>query len=377
MKVKIDSRTLEPGDIYIPVKGKNFDGHDFILDALNKGAKVMDVDLTSYAKSYRKKLNCKVIGVTGSAGKTTVKDLLASVLGQKFNVVKTKENLNNEIGVPLTVLQADFDTDILIVEMAMRNKGEIRHLAQIAKPTHAVITSIGMTHVELLKTQRNIALAKAEIFTKALKWEPSPRYAFINFSTPYYDLLKKKAETNGFSVFPFDGQDKPDQNINLCYQVGRHFGLSQDEILSGLSQYQSSSHRLKIIKKNTFILIDDTYNANPDGVLFSLQYLRRFSGRKILVLGDMLELGEFSEKEHLSIGPLAAEHGIDLIFTLGKHSAVLSNLSSDDLPVYSFANKQELHDHLIPEIKSGDVVLIKGSRGMKLEETVDEINRVL
>jgi UDP-N-acetylmuramoyl-tripeptide--D-alanyl-D-alanine ligase len=180
----IDSRELKPGDVFIPLKGETHDGHDFIKDALQKGATVLDVDLTSYAKAYRKKLKCAVIGITGSAGKTTTKDLLAAVLGQKFKVVKTMENQNNEIGVPITILRADYSTDILIVEMAMRNKGEIGHLASIVRPTHSIITSIGMTHIENFPSQKAIANAKAEIFKTPASWEKAPRYAFLNYSTP-------------------------------------------------------------------------------------------------------------------------------------------------------------------------------------------------
>jgi UDP-N-acetylmuramoyl-tripeptide--D-alanyl-D-alanine ligase len=377
MKVKIDSRDLEPGDIFIPVRGPRFDGRDFIKEALAKGARVLDVDLTKYAKAYRKKLTCKVIGITGSAGKTTVKDLVASVLSQKYKVVKTKENLNNEFGVPLTILQADFDTEILIVEMAMRHKGEIGHLTQIVRPTHAIITSIGMTHIENLGSQKNIAKAKGEIFKKPLQTETSPRYAFLNFSSPFYTYLKDKAESCNYSVLPFEGQDKPDQNINLCYQVGRHFGLSRDEVNVGLASYNPSSHRLNVIKKNNITLIDDCYNANPDGVLFSLQYLRRFSGRKILVLGDMLELGDFSKEAHQAVYNQAVENGISILFTVGQHSRVLQDLSTDALPVYSFLDKKAMHHHLIPELKAGDVILVKGSRGMKLEETVEALHHVL
>ena len=162
----IDTRTLEPGDIFIPIKGPRFDGRDFIDDAIKKGARVLDVDLAKFATNYRKKLKCYVIGVTGSAGKTTVKDLLTAILSQKYNVVSTSQNQNNEIGVPLTLLKADHQTDILIVEMAMRNLGDMTYLTKMVRPTHTVITNIGLSHIELLKTQRNVAKAKSEIFER-------------------------------------------------------------------------------------------------------------------------------------------------------------------------------------------------------------------
>ncbi len=374
-RVVIDSREVEPGDIFIPIKGEHHDGHAFIDEVIRKGGQVLDVDIAQYAKQYRKKLKCPIIGVTGSAGKTTVKDLLASVLGQKYTVVKTLENQNNEIGVPLTVLRADYSTEILIVELAMRHPGEIGQLARIVRPTHTVITSVGMTHVEILKTPRKIALAKAEIFTAPLSAETAPRYAFLNHSSGFYDLLHRKATAKGYTIFPFGGQDKPDQNINLCTTIGHHFGLTDVQIAAGFAQFESSSHRLKVShlsgSAGAITLVDDTYNANPDGVAYSLQYLRRFNGRKILVLGDMLELGEYSEAAHQGVVDQALDAGVDVIFTYGPASA---NMKSEDVSIVSFLDKAQLHQVVLDELKAGDVVLVKGSRGMKMEETVEYVS---
>jgi UDP-N-acetylmuramoyl-tripeptide--D-alanyl-D-alanine ligase len=365
----IDTRIIEPGDIFIPVKGPNFDGHDFINDALKKGAKILDVDLTQYAKAYRKKLTCSVIGITGSAGKTTTKDLLYAILSQRFNVIKTEQNQNNEIGVPLTILKADASTDILIVEMAMRHKGEIAHLSRIARPTHSIITNIGLTHMEQFQTARDIAKAKAEIFTPALPWQPTPRYAYLNHTTPFYELLKKRAERYNYTIYPFGGTDKPDQNLNLCYQIASHFDISQAEVLTGLKQFHPSDHRLAIVPLTDAItLIDDSYNANPDGVTYALQYMKHFTGRKILILGDMLELGTESEAAHQGIIPECINANIDIIFTLGPNSA---KIISPDIPLYAFLDRDALHAQLLPELKHNDIVLVKGSRGMKMEDTVN------
>ena len=157
MDICTDSRQIKPGQIFIPIQGPNFDGRKFIDEAVRKGAQILDVNLEDYAKKYRKKLKCHVIGITGSAGKTTAKDMLYYVLSQKFNVIRTEENQNNEIGVPLTILKADSSTDILIVEMGMRKRGEIAQLTRMVRPTHTVITIIDNAHIEILKTQRNIA----------------------------------------------------------------------------------------------------------------------------------------------------------------------------------------------------------------------------
>jgi UDP-N-acetylmuramoyl-tripeptide--D-alanyl-D-alanine ligase len=365
--ISIDSRTLEPGDIFIPVKGPNYDGHDFIPEAIKKGAQILDVDIPTHAKRYRKKLNCHVIGITGSAGKTTTKDLLYSVLSQRYTVVKTLENQNNELGAPLTVLRADDSTDILIVEMGMRGLGEIHHMAQIVRPTHAIITNIGMTHIERLETQRNIAVAKAEILVAKLPWERKHRHAFLNYKTPHYDLLLKKAKARKFQILPFGGEDRPEQNISLCFTVGRHFGLSDDEIHKGISSYKGSAHRMVRHHLRGALILDDSYNANPDGVAYALESLKRYKGRKILVLGDMRELGIHSKAAHDAIIPQAIDADVSALFCIGDETA---HMESDELSISHFKTQTSLNSALKDEIKEGDVVLIKGSRGMKLDETV-------
>lgn len=372
MRVCIDTRKLTPGDIYIPIKGPHFDGHDFIPEAIARGAsKILDKDIRLLARSYRKKLNCHVIGITGSAGKTTAKDMLAGMLSQKFKVVKTQENLNNEIGAPFTVLTADFDTEILIVEMAMRARHEIDYLTRIVRPSHVVVTNVGFTHIEFLKTQRNIALAKAEIMQKPLAWETHPRYAFLNHNTPYYALLENQAKRTGFTVLPYGGAIKPDQALNMCYSIGGHFGLTEEEIRQGLENYQASSHRLQVTHlANGATLIDDSYNANPDGVEYALDFIRRFQGRKLLVIGDMKELGTFSRKLHKQIASQALESNISIIYAFGEEAR---HIQSKAIPVYHFSDQQALNKMLKQEMKAGDVILIKGSRSMHLNHTVDAL----
>lgn len=375
MKVSIDTRTIEPGDYFIPVQGERFDGREFIPEAIKKGARILDVNLQSYAKRYRKKLKCAVVAVTGSAGKTTTKDMLYAMLSARFNVVKTEENQNNEVGVPLTVLKADATTDILILEMGMRARGQIRQLAQIGRPTHALITNIGLTHIELLGTQRSIALAKSEIFLPRLAWERELRTAYLNAESPYYSTMVKKATHAGFQVLPFAGHDKPEQNLNACFAVGRSFGLSDDEIRDGLANYQASAHRMaRFLLKDDVVLLDDSYNANPDGVMYSLHQLRRYSGRKILVLGDMLELGEYSAAEHHRIVDHALDSGVELIFAYGDQSRVMTT-TDEVLWIGHFDTKNELIDQLLDEIKPADVILVKGSRGMKMEQVSEAIQQ--
>ena len=370
MKVSIDSRTIKPGEFFIPVKGTNFDGKDFIHQAIKKGGILLDVDLWKYAENYRKKLRCHVIGITGSAGKTTYKDMLASVLSQGFNVQKTKENLNNEYGVPLTLLSADSSTDILIVEMGLRKKGDIKFLTKLVQPSHTVITCIGMTHIEFFDSQKQLAQAKAEIFQKQKTWQICSRFSFLNFNTPYYDLLQKKASTKNYHIIPFKGDNKIIETINCCYEIGHHFGLSPDKIQAGIDSFHSSSQRLKVKKLQCLTCIDDSYNANPDGVVYALQFLNQFEGRKILILGDMLELGTFSQDCHKQIIPFAIEQQINLILTYGPISQCMQ---SDQVDIYNFTDRSQLHTLLKSECKQGDIILVKGSRGLHMEKTVEFI----
>jgi len=374
MKISIDTRTIEKGDYFIPIRGPNFDGRDFIPEAIAKGAQILDVDIVKYAKKYRKKLKCRVIGITGSAGKTTMKDMLASMLSQRFKVVKTLENQNNEIGVPLTVLRADADTEVLIVEMAIRKQNDMPLLSKIVCPTDVVITGIGLTHIELLKTQRNIAVAKGKIFQKAYTWETAPRNAFINYSSPYNDLLSEKAKKCGYKVFPFTGDDKPEQALNGAVLVAKHFGLTDAEIEAGIAAFKPSSHRMSWIKFGGVTLLDDTYNANPDGVEYALQVLKRQSGRKVLVLGDMGELGHKAVEAHQQVERHAVEAGVQLLATVGSLS---KDIQSDTLERVHFEGNSDLSKFLKNEIKSGDTVLLKGSRSMKLEEVVKELSNYL
>jgi UDP-N-acetylmuramoyl-tripeptide--D-alanyl-D-alanine ligase len=368
MKISIDSRTIQPGDYFIPVKGRSFNGQTFISEAIEKGGRLLDVDIHTYTKKYRKKLKCHVIAITGSAGKTTTKDLLAAILSQKYNVVKTHENQNNEFGVPLTVLSASDDTEILIVEMGMRKKGDIDFLTNIVRPTHVVVTNIGVSHIEFFKNQKGIASAKSEIFKAPLKWETNRNLAFINFSSPYHDLLTKKATKTGYGIIGYSGETYTEATINLCYEIGHHFSVSDDEIEVGIASFESSSHRL--IKKvfKGALLIDDTYNSNPDGVTYALEHLKKYPGRKLFVFGDMLELGSVSDDAHQAIVEQSIEAGVSLLCTYGN---CCKKMKSDSLPMYHFEDKATLGEFIKMEIKDGDTVLIKGSRGLKMETIIE------
>jgi len=372
MKVSIDSRTIEPGDYFIPVKGPHVNGRDFIPDAIQKGGRLLDVDIHAFTKKYRKKLSCAVVAITGSAGKTTTKDILYSVLSRKYKVVKTKENQNNEYGVPLTLLSAEADTDICLVELGMRKKKDIDFLTRLVRPTHVIITNIGLAHIEFFKSQKELATAKSEIFLPPCAWENKSRTAFINFSTPFAEKLTNKARGYAYNVIGFSGKTYMDTTVNLCYEVGHHFSISDEDIQAGIASYESSKHRLSVSRHKGATIIDDTYNSNPDGVRYALEFLRRHEGRKILVFGDMLELGSMSEQAHKAVIEQALDAGVDILFTYGNESRVMV---SEDLSTMHFDSKETLVALLRSEIKSGDVILVKGSRGLKMETIIEELLR--
>ncbi|MBT6119999.1 hypothetical protein HOH45_00870 [bacterium] len=370
MNICIDSRKVTPGQLFIPVKGERFDGHDFIDEVIKKGGRVLDVKLSDYARDYRKKLSCSVIGITGSSGKTTVKDMVASVLSQKFKVVKTKQNQNNEIGVPLTLLDADYSTDIVIVEMGIRKLGDMSLLSSVVRPTHVVITNIGKTHLETFKSLKTVVKEKGKIFRKPLKSDIFNRQAFLNYNSFGYDDLNLKAESCQYNVTPVTGETAPDQNINLCYAIGQSFGLDNSMILKGIQDFKPSGHRQRVKRYSEVTVIDDVYNSNPNGMVYALQSLRNFTGRKIVVLGDMLELGRYGPIEHRRLIPYLKEADVSMIFSVGS---LVKEIKSSTCPNYHFESKLMLVKQLLQEIKLGDVVLVKGSRGMEMEIIVDKL----
>ena len=358
MPYSIDSRTVKPGDIFIPVKGEKFDGHDFIEQVKQKGATVLDVDLGEFAREHRRKFNIPVIAVTGSAGKTTTKDMLASVLSQKFNVLKSAENQNNEIGVPLTLLKIEPQHEIAIIEMGMRGLGQIEYLAKLTEPTHAVITNIGFTHIELLKTREAIATAKSEVIAKGVT-------VFLNRRDDYFDFIKDTADSNHATVVPYAYDKTTEANQAAVTAIAKHFGLSDTQIAQGLKNYQSSSHRLRFLKSQKYVgvtIIDDTYNSNPDGLSFALNIARETQAtRHIAILGDMKELGDFGQMLHESIHT----QGFDFVFGYGDLAQHFRHAQH-----YATNHTKDLIATVRAIIRPGDLLIIKGSRSMKMEEIV-------
>ena len=368
--ISIDSRTIKPGDIFIPIKGPNFDGHDYVSEVQAKGGKVLDVDLPVYAAMQRQLFDIPIIAITGSSGKTTTKDRIASLLATKFKTLKTRENQNNEIGVPLTllglchfderseeksnepeVLASKGNYEAAVIELAMRAQGEIEYLTKIVQPTHVVITNIGVAHLGKLGSREAIKQAKCEILLPT-KYSQT---AFLNQKDDFFTEVSALATKNRWKVISFDEDPLP--------QIAREFDI--DPAIIDTLAVDYSAQRMEIIHTAGLTILNDTYNANPDSVRWAINKLRSYPGRKVAVLGDMLELGEDEVKYHQSIDIT----GVDNVLTFGPLYQQ-AGITAD-----SFSEKEELIAKLRNLLKGRDTVLVKGSRGMKMEEIVGQLKK--
>ena len=423
-----DTRTINKGDIYIGIKGESFDGNTFYEEAFSKGASccILDnipenIDISKYqdktiikvpntikciqqlAKIKRSMYNIPVIAVTGSVGKTSTKDIIYEVVKTKYKTLKTEGNQNNHIGLPLTILKLT-DEEALVVEMGMNHLGEISVLANIVKPTIAVITNIGTAHIGLLGSRENILKAKLEI-TEPLSKDNT---LIINNDN---DLLHKESsklkdkynlitigidnDSNYKATNIKDNIFSSNFNINkdnitinvgstafiynslVAYAIGKELNIESSKIIKAISNFKLSPHRLeRKITKNNITLIDDTYNANQDSMINSLSILSKVKDkRKIAILGDILELGDYSEQIHRNIGKNITKDTLDILITIGNYSkyikeeALNNNFPIDN--IYSYDNYEESLEELPSILKPNDIVLLKASHGIKLDKIVD------
>lgn len=425
-KVSTDTRKIEKDSIFFALRGENFNGNNYIKEAIDKGASVCIVDenkeeflgyeaniikvedskkaLQKLAKYYREKLGLKVVGITGSNGKTSSKDILAAILGEKYSVFKTKGNFNNDIGLPLMILELDRTVDVAVLEMGMSNLNEIHLLADIARPDIAIITNIGLSHIENLKTRENILKAKMEIvdyFNEGntliingdddlLNGVTSNSYKIVktgldasnDITAENVILLKDHSEfevyfqgQKGSFELPMLGKHSV-QNCLLCIAVGKLLGLSLDEMNNGLRNIQSTSMRLEIIETNKITIVNDCYNASPSSMKAAIDVMKNIDGcRKIAILGTMRELGDESLNAHIDTGVYAKNNGIDLLLCCGDFSdGFKTGFSNEGCMV--FQSKEQLIKALDEVIKERDVVLVKASRSMKFEEIVNELKKM-
>jgi len=416
--ISTDSRAIEKASLFVAIRGERFDGNQFIDTAFEKGASVvLGNDETTvpegcaYIKTedsilalgrlaawHRQKFNIPVVGITGSVGKTTTKEMIAAVLSTAFNTCKTAGNFNNHIGLPLTVLGLSEKHTAAVIEMGMSAKGEISYLTQIAKPTVAVITNVGLSHIENLGSQENIRDAKLEI----AEGLPKGGTLFVNGDDP----LLKDVSCEGVQVvrFGFENQDceilgtitSEDTftvddtaffvpvagkhnlyNALAAYSIGKACGICAEKAKAGILSYKPDGIRQseKEIRPGITVICD-YYNASPASMEVALQMLARGEAkRRIAVLGDMLELGEIGERCHREVGEKAASLGTDVVLCVGPLSAYAAESAqkSGVKTVKCFANNQELSSYLSSILKTGDRVLIKGSHGMKMEEIFEKI----
>ena len=408
-----DTRTIKKNDCYIGIKGETFDGNLFWEDAKEKGAcaclldsfegKIEEKDpftiilvsdtiaaIQALAHYVRIESHAKVVAITGSAGKTSTKDMIASVLKEKYKILKTPGNLNGQIGLPLNIL-AYKDEPVWVLEMGMNDFGQLKELSSIASPDVAVITNIGTAHIGILGSRENILKAKLEI----LEGMNDKGVLVLNGDN---DLLKTVKTDLKQVTFGLESSNdivatdiKMDGEKTICkienneieipvmgevfvynalaaYAVGKLFSLTPEEIKNGIASFQMSNNRMNTIKTAKFTIINDTYNANPDSVKSAIKTLGTFKNRKVAILGDMLELGENEIKYHQEIGEFCNEK-IDVLITIGVLSKNMFDKFTKEK--YYFKTNEEAETKLKDILKQDDVILVKASHSMKLDTIVN------
>lgn len=423
--VAIDSRKIEEGYLFIPIKGARVDGHDFIPQVMEKGAlctlseRVLENYTHSYilvdsceqalkdiAEHYRKSLDIKVVGITGSVGKTSTKEMIASVLEQKYNVLKTAGNFNNEIGLPLTIFNIREEHNIAVLEMGINHFGEMHRLTKMARPDVCVITNIGLCHLENLIDRDGILKAKSEIFDYM---RPNAAIVLNGDDDKLITVTEVKGQTpkffglsTGLDAFADNihnhslkgttctlhmGEQSIDVLIPIPGQhmiynalagalVGKEFGLTPEEIKAGIECLTPVSGRNNMIETESLLIIDDCYNANPISTCASLDVLSTADSRKVAILGDMFELGENEIDLHRQVGMHAAEKGIDLLICIGqlsKNTAQGAKSACSEtckINVCHFDTKADFLSQTEKLLKKGDTILVKASHGMEFPEII-------
>ena len=428
--VAIDSRKTSANYLYIPFVGERVDGHDYIPDVFNKNALItlseVNLDekypydkypyilvessaqaIKDIAEYYRSNLDIKVVGITGSVGKTSTKEIIASVLEQKYKVLKTDGNFNNEIGLPLTIFRLTEEDEIAVLEMGISEFEEMHRIAKVAKPDVCVITNIGTCHLENLGDRDGVLKAKTEIFDYmneegliVLNGDDDKLITIEDYKGIVPLLFGNNDE---FSAYPIDVTDLGLLGTKVLFNIlgrtieatipipgkhmvgnalaasliGDYFGLTDDEIKTGIESVKAVSGRNNIIKTDKYVVIDDCYNANPMSMKASLDVLSTANTRKVAILGDMFELGEDEIKHHENIGKYAIEKKVDVLICVGNFSRSMCESAREevkkigaDIDVYYFGSMEKLKEVLKGILVEDDTVLIKASNGMHFKELV-------
>lgn len=427
--VSTDTRDIKLHNLFIPLVGAKYDGHTFAFDAIKKGAIatlwdknhptpyldagiiVVDDTLKAYQKlanSYLKATKSKVIGITGSNGKTGTKDILASILEENFRVHKTAKNLNNEIGVPKTIMEMNLDDEAIVLEMGMERFGEISVLTNIANPDIAVITNIGDSHLLELGTKENIARAKFEIL-EGLK--PDGIFIFNNdddilrkvireYSIPQRIIkigtredsdviirpIRSDESGSSFSIgeyaysIPFIGKHQI-YNVSVAITIAGLLGMDYASIVKGLSKVKLTGMRMELMHLPSFDVLNDCYKSNPQSLMSCIETVYTMKGykNKILILSDMLELGENEEKLHFNVGEKIDRDRIDYVICVGDLAKEIYNGANRNFNVknlFYFETKGEVIEKVREIISEDTLIMVKGSRGMKLEEIIEKLKEI-
>ena len=410
--VSIDSRSIKKDQIFFSIKGENFDGNSFALDAIDKGAKFSIVDdpelrnkndkiifvenslkeLQNLSKYNRSKSDVKVIGLTGSNGKTTTKNLICSVLSQKYNTLCTLGNLNNHIGVPLTLLNIKPETEVAVIEMGANNIGEIRNLCQICMPDIGLITNFGSAHLEGFGNLEGVIKGKTELYEYLIK-----NYGHIIINNDD-QIQKKECKTDLYSSFGMDKASdfvfeytKEDnklvlinndykyscniygdynfQNIASAISVGIYLDLDSDQIQNGLSKFQTEENRSEVFEYHGNKIYLDAYNANPTSMIAAIDnFNQEIQDNKIMILGDMLELGDFSRDEHVKIIDYLSKMNVEAVYLVGQ---IFSSINISESKFKKFSDTEELIKSLDLTKVNNKNILIKGSRSIGLEKLIN------
>ncbi len=423
-KVSTDTRTLQPGDLYIALKGKNFDGHDYIDQAFEKGARLCIAELGTgrrirrrdpdiifvddsqqamcrLAGFHRRQMNKPVIAITGSCGKTTTKEILAHLLSAKYKVLKNAGTENNIVGVPKTLLNWE-DEDIAVIEIGTNQIGEIHYLTRLVQPTHGVLTLIGHSHLAGLRSIQGVRREKMSmieamednatviynaedrnIVHDRLKKLKTVRAGYKKGMNFYADQIHLLDNSIGFRLngktriaAPLLGQHNV-LNTLLATAAASCFGIKPDDVKERMTSFEAPKGRLRFQEVNGINWIDDSYNANPSSLKAAIELFRSYppKGRKVLVLGDMLELGPQANAFHREAGQQIAGYAFDLVLTVGQlagrfaEEAVVSGFPKDRIK--TFATSSEAGIFLKDKLQPQDTVLLKGSRGMKMEKVME------
>ena len=414
--IATDSREVKAGDLYIALKGERVDGHSFLgfveknsaaaalVSQKNDALEFQQIEVNDplemigkIATAWRNKFDIPVIGITGSNGKTSTKELLVHVLQSSYTVHATQGNFNTTIGLPLTLLQLDNDHTVSVLEMGASLPGEIELLCNIAKPTHGIITNIAPAHLEGFGSIETIAHEKAAMFRSL-----ENGISFVNLADEKIAAMRIQGEKVTFGLSPdcdfpadihqendgsltliLDAHEIPTGSQNLSFiknsiavsAIAVTLGLDWENVIENIQTFSPPSGRCQVKQYNDITIIDDTYNANLISSLAALDYLKAFSGngRRIFVFGDMFELGPTSDEQHRKVGEKCTELGLDGVFTLGDNTVHTDSAINSGIDHIHFDTREDLIENLRKNIHSGDKILFKGSRGMAMEKVIQGV----